>query len=78
VDVVGLRRRGGIGFDPATGKVQDYVHNPQFMVKFALVGVNMAAFHAGAYRDVTHWDKTLPTPAGARVADMPPWPCGSP
>jgi hypothetical protein len=54
------------------------VHNPQFMVKFALVGVNMAAFHAGAYRDVTHWDKTLPTPAGARVADMPPWPCGSP
>lgn len=54
----------------ATGKVQDYVHNPQFMVKFALVGVNMAAFHAGAYRDVTHWDKTLPTPAGARVAGM--------
>jgi hypothetical protein len=55
----------------ATGKIQDYVHNPQFMAKFvliALAGVNMAAFHASAYRDVALWDKTVPTPAGARLA----------
>jgi hypothetical protein len=34
----------------------------------ALAGVNMAAFHAGAYRDVARWDKTPPTPAAARLA----------
>jgi hypothetical protein len=55
----------------ATGKIQDYVHNPQFMAKFvllALAGVNMMAFHVSAYRDVARWDKTVPTPAGPRVA----------
>jgi hypothetical protein len=55
----------------ATGKIQDYVHNPQFMAKFvliALAGANMAAFHAGAYRDVAQWDKTVPAPTGARLA----------
>ena len=55
----------------ATGKIEDYVHNPQFMAKFvlmALAGVNMVAFHVGAYREVANWDKTVPTPTGARVA----------
>jgi hypothetical protein len=55
----------------ATGKIQDYVYNPQFMAKFvliALAGVNMVVFHAGAYRDVAHWDKAATVPAGARFA----------
>jgi hypothetical protein len=55
----------------ATGKIQDYVHSPQFMAKFmliALAGVNMVVFHAGTYRDVAYWDKAGSTPAGARLA----------
>jgi hypothetical protein len=55
----------------ATGKIQDYVHSPLFMAKFVLMGlagVNMIAFHVGAYRNVANWDKAVVTPAGARVA----------
>jgi hypothetical protein len=55
----------------ATGKIDDYAHNPQFLAKFvlmALAGANMVLFHAGAYRNVGAWDKVVPTPGGARVA----------
>jgi hypothetical protein len=55
----------------ATGKIEDYAHSPIFLAKFvlmALAGVNMVAFHAGAYRDAARWDDTLPTPLTARVA----------
>jgi len=55
----------------ATGKIEDYAHNPQFLAKFVLMafaGLNMALFHVGAYRQVTSWDKIVPTPTGARVA----------
>jgi hypothetical protein len=55
----------------ATGKIEDYAHNPQFLAKFvlmALAGANMLAFHVGAYRNVGTWDKMVSTPTGARVA----------
>ena len=55
----------------ATGKIADYVHSPQFVFKFVLMaaaGVNMALFHAGAYRQVASWDKATPPPSRARLA----------
>lgn len=48
----------------------DYAHNPAFRFKFAamaLAGLNMLAFHAGAYRHVERWDAG-PPPAAARIA----------
>jgi len=57
----------------ATGKIEDYVHSPQFLAKFVLMagaGVNMMLFHTGAYRHVASWDKTIPTPSGARLAGV--------
>jgi hypothetical protein len=55
----------------ATGKIGDYIHNPQFLAKFvlmALAGVNMVAFHVGPFRKVESWDKAVPTPPRARLA----------
>jgi hypothetical protein len=55
----------------ATGKIEDYAYNVQFLAKFALMalaGANMVVFHVGAYRNVASWDKVVPTPAGARLA----------
>ncbi len=55
----------------ATGKIADYLHSPQFIVKFVLMaaaGINMALFHTGAYRQIGSWDKTVPTPTRARLA----------
>jgi hypothetical protein len=55
----------------ATAKIEDYVHSPLFMAKFALMalaGVNMVTFHVGAYRKVATWDKAAHTPTGARLA----------
>ena len=55
----------------ATGKIADYVHSPEFIIKFVLMaaaGVNMALFHIGAYRQVANWDKTVPPPSRARWA----------
>ena len=48
-----------------------YSGNPAFLVKLALLalaGVNMALFHAGAFRTVERWRTTLPTPVQARAA----------
>jgi hypothetical protein len=47
-----------------------YVDNVAFRWKFALLllaGINMAAFHFGAYRRVAEWDMAT-TPAAARAA----------
>jgi hypothetical protein len=55
----------------AAGKIQDYAHSPVFMAKFVLMGLaglNMIAFHIGAYRNVASWDKAVRTPTGARLA----------
>jgi len=55
----------------ATGKIEDYAHNPQFLAKFVLMaaaGANMVLFHVGPYRNVASWDKIVPTPARARLA----------
>jgi len=55
----------------STAKIDDYMHSPQFLAKFvlmALAAVNMILFHTGAYRNVSSWDKLVPTPTGARVA----------
>lgn len=52
-------------------RAQTYVHNLQFQLKFLcmlLAGVNMAAFHLGAYRRVLDWDEKLPPPRAARIA----------
>ena len=48
-----------------------YAHNAQFQVKMAaivLAGINMAAFHATAYRRIAEWDETHPPPLKARLA----------
>ncbi len=48
----------------------DYAHNLPFRLKFAcmaLAGLNMLAFHAGAFRRVAGWDAGAPV-AAARVA----------
>lgn len=48
----------------------DYARNLPFRLKFAamaLAGLNMLAFHAGAFRQVARWDAG-PPPAAARVA----------
>ncbi|MGU7771580.1 DUF6644 family protein [Burkholderia sp. MR1-5-21] len=48
-----------------------YWHNTQFDYKFLfmfLAGVNMLAFHFGAFRRVADWDETVPPPPAARRA----------
>jgi hypothetical protein len=48
-----------------------YAGNSAFQLKFVillLAGLNMAAFHAGAFRKVEAWDEAQRTPAGARLA----------
>lgn len=48
----------------------EWWHNPVFPVKMVLVGlagVNVWAFHRGAYRSVAAWDRGTP-PRAARVA----------
>ena len=52
-------------------KAHVYFHNLQFQLKFLcmfLAGVNMAAFHVGAYRRVLEWDEKRPPPPAARLA----------
>jgi hypothetical protein len=52
-------------------KAHIYFYNLQFQLKFLcifLAGINMLAFHFGAYRNVLSWDNRLPTPIGAQVA----------
>jgi hypothetical protein len=53
-------------------KADVYVHNLQFQLKFACMGlaaINMLVFHFGAYRRVASWDSGEP-PASAKVAGM--------
>lgn len=38
------------------------------MLALLLAGLNMAAFHLGAYKRIGEWDEVLPTPGGARLA----------
>lgn len=48
-----------------------YAANTPFKLKFVLMllaGLNMAAFHAGAFRRVQDWDEAQRTPASARIA----------
>lgn len=48
-----------------------YSQNPPFLAKLfllGLAGVNMSVFHLTAYRSVTNWNSSFPTPIGARVA----------
>jgi hypothetical protein len=52
-------------------KAHVYLYNLQFQLKFLcmfLAGVNMAAFHFGAYRRVLEWDQSHPPPRAARLA----------
>ncbi len=52
-------------------KASTYIHNLDFQLKFLcmfLAGVNMFAFHFGAYRHVQNWDAKLPTPAAAKMS----------
>jgi hypothetical protein len=52
-------------------KAHVYFYNLQFQLKFLcmfLAGVNMAAFHFGAYRRVLEWNETHPPPRAARLA----------
>jgi hypothetical protein len=52
-------------------KADIYFYNLQFRLKFlfmALAGINMLAFHLGAYRRVLQWERDLPPPAPARLA----------
>jgi hypothetical protein len=54
-------------------KAHVYFYNLQFELKFLcmlLAGINMAIFHFGSYRHVLDWDRTLPPPAGARLAGV--------
>lgn len=49
----------------------DYAYNVHFQLKLVLIllaGVNMAAFHSTAYRQIAEWDETHPPPPAARVA----------
>jgi hypothetical protein len=55
----------------ATAKIPDYVKSPAFIAKYvfmALAGLNMLAFHFGAFRRVAQWDTQLPAPRAARLA----------
>ncbi|SEU14596.1 Predicted membrane protein [Pseudomonas sp. NFR09] len=48
-----------------------YVQNTAFLWKMGLLvlaGLNMGAFHLGAFRRIGEWDTTLPPPSQARVA----------
>lgn len=48
----------------------DFVTNRAFLVKLSLIfaaGINAAAFHVGAYRNVDQWDTGAATPALAKV-----------
>jgi Family of unknown function (DUF6644) len=52
-------------------RAHTYFHNLQFQLKFvfmALAGLNMLAFHFGAYRRVLEWDTSQPPPPAARLA----------
>ena len=54
-------------------KAHTYFHNSMFQLKFVcmfLAGVNMLAFHLGAYRKVLEWDSKLPPPLPARLAGV--------
>lgn len=48
-----------------------YASNTEFRVKLLVVlaaGINMAIFHATAYRRITEWDDALQPPTAARIA----------
>lgn len=48
-----------------------YIQNKAFLCKMGvlmLAGLNMAAFHLGAFRRIAEWDTTLPPPTQARFA----------
>ncbi len=48
----------------------DFLVNPAFQLKFALIllaGANAAAFHAGVFRGVGGWDTGVATPAAAKL-----------
>jgi len=48
-----------------------YAANGPFLAKMAVLvvaGINMAIFHAGAYRRIDQWNDTLPPPPTVRVA----------
>lgn len=49
----------------------DYAHNVQFQLKLVLIllaGINMAAFHLTAYRQIAEWDEMHSPPPAARAA----------
>ena len=51
----------------------DYWANPFFrwkLVGILLAGINMLAFHGGAYRRVADWDEQMPPPTLARLAGV--------
>ena len=48
-----------------------YVALLPFLIKMLLLlaaGINMVAFHLGAYRHVARWNNQLPSPRAARIA----------
>jgi len=56
-----------------TSKSVDYVANPAFLAKLAvlfLAGLNMAIFHFGAYRRIASWDLAATPPPAARAAGL--------
>jgi hypothetical protein len=55
-----------------TSRADVYVHNLQFQLKFACMGlaaINMLVFHFGAYQQIARWDASEP-PASAKVAGL--------
>src|SRR5579859_2064499 len=50
-----------------------YANNTQFRLKLLVMlaaGINMAIFHATAYRRITDWDDALQPPTAARIAGV--------
>lgn len=48
-----------------------YAHDMRFQFKMALIvlaGINMAVFHATAYKRINEWDEVIPTPGAAQTA----------
>jgi hypothetical protein len=56
-----------------TANAPAYAANSQFRLKLLVMlaaGLNMAVFHATAYRRIADWDETVPPPAAARIAGV--------
>jgi hypothetical protein len=59
------------GLTMFVGHIDDYLTNPAFGVKMALVAAGVAnawLLRRGALRNVAHWDVEAPPPAGVRAA----------